>query len=101
MGASRAGSSPRAVSAGASATHRPRAANHPQAGDQHVSCLVALIADTALEEVNPCRAVDVVVELDSERLSVVGRRMRAVGQDTTPILGPHTVESDGLFLHLV
>ena len=62
----------------------------------HESRLAALIADTALEEANPCKALDVAVFLDSERLSAVGRRMRAAGQDTTPIPGPHSPEGDGL-----
>ena len=60
------------------------------------SRLAALIADTALEEANPCKALDVAVFLDSERLSAVGRRMRAAGQDTTPVPGPHSPEGDGL-----
>ena len=63
---------------------------------QHESRLAALIADTALEEANPCRAMDVAVFLDSERLSAVGRRMRAAGQDTTPVPAPHSPEGDGL-----
>ena len=62
----------------------------------HESRLAALIADTALEEANPCRAMDVAVFLDSERLSAVGRRMRAAGQNTTPVPGPHSPEGDGL-----
>ena len=62
----------------------------------HESRLAALIADTALEEANPCRAMDVAVFLDSERVLAVGRRMRAAGQETTPVLGPHYPESDGL-----
>ena len=62
----------------------------------HESRLAALTADTALEEANPCRALDVVVFLDSERLSAVGRHMRAAGQDTTPVPGPHSPEGDGL-----
>ena len=45
---------------------------------------------------NPCRAMDVAVFLDSERLSAVGRRMRAAGQEATPLPGPHSPESDGL-----
>ena len=36
---------------------------------------MALIADTALEEMNPCTAMDVAVFLDSERVSAVGPRM--------------------------
>ena len=60
----------------------------------HESRLGALIADTALEEANPCRAMDAAVLLDSERLSAVGRRMRAAGQDTTPLTGPHSSEVD-------
>ena len=67
---------------------------------QHESRLAALIADTALEEVNPCRAMDVVVFMDSERLSAVGRRMRAAGREATPIPGSHSPESDGLCLLL-
>ena len=62
----------------------------------HESRLAVLIADAALEEVNPCMALDVAVFLDSERLSAVGRRMRAAGQDTTPVPGPHSPEGDGL-----
>ena len=62
----------------------------------HESRLAALIADTALEEANPCKAQDVAVFLDSERLSAVGRRMRAAGQDTTPVPGPHSLEGGGL-----
>ena len=62
----------------------------------HESRLAALIADAPLEEANPCRAMDVAVFLDSERLSAVGRRMRAAGQETTPVLGPHSPEGDGL-----
>ena len=64
--------------------------------DLHDSCLAALIADTALEEANPCRAMDVAVFLDSERLWAVGRRMRAAGHDTTFVPGPHYPEGDGL-----
>ena len=60
----------------------------------HESRLAALIADIALEEANCCRAMDVAVFLDSERLSAVGRRMRAAGQDTTPVPGPHSPEGD-------
>ena len=67
---------------------------------QHESCLAALIADTALEKVNPCRAMDVAAFIDSERLSAVGRRMRAAGQEAIPIPGPHSPESDGLSLLL-
>ena len=78
----------------------PRAANPPRASGQHVSCLVALIADTPLEEVKPCKAMDVAMFLDSERLSMVGRRMRAAGQDNSPILGHHSPESDSLSPHL-
>ena len=37
---------------------------------------------------------------DSERLAVVWCRKRAAGQDTTPIPGPHSPESDGLSPHL-
>ena len=54
----------------------------------HESRLAALIADTALDDVNPCRAMDVAVFLDSERLSAVLRRMRGAGQDTTPSSAP-------------
>ena len=39
--------------------------------------------------------------LDSERLSAVGRRMRAAGQNATPLPSPHYPESDGLSPHLV
>ena len=78
----------------------PPAAGHadspPGEMGPHGSRLAALIADTALEEANPCRALDVAVFLDSERLSAVGRRMRAAGQDTTPVPGPHSPEGDGL-----
>ena len=49
---------------------------------QRESRLAAPIAGTALEEVNPCRALDVAVFIDSERLSAVGRS--------------HSPESDGL-----
>ena len=63
---------------------------------QHESRLAALVADTALEEVNPCRAMDVDVFIDRERLSAVGRRMCAAGQEATPVPGPHSPESDGL-----
>ena len=62
----------------------------------HESLLAALIADTALEEANPCRAMDVAVLVGSERLSAVGRRMRAADQDTTPVPGSHSPEGDGL-----
>ena len=58
---------------------------------QNESCLAALIADTALEEVTPCRAMDVRVFLQSERLSAVGRPM-----GVTPIPAPRSPESDGL-----
>ena len=78
----------------------PPAAGHadnpPGEVGPHESRLAALIADTALKEANPCRALDVAVFLDSERLSAVGRRMRAAGQDTTPVPGPHSPEGDGL-----
>ena len=78
----------------------PPAAGHadgpPGEVGPHESRLAALIAHTALEEANPCRALDVAVFLDSERLSAVGRRMRAAGQDTTPVPGPHSPEGDGL-----
>ena len=78
----------------------PPAAGHadspPGGVGPHDSRLAALIADTALEEANPCRAMDVPVFLDSERLSAVGRRIRAAGQDTTPVPGPHSPEGDGL-----
>ena len=62
----------------------------------YVSRLVSLIADTASEEVNPCRAMDVIVFVDSECLSVVGRHMSAVGQDATPIPCSNSPKSDGL-----
>ena len=78
----------------------PPAAGHadspPGGVGPHESRLAALIADTALEQANPCRAMDVAVFLDSERLSAVGRRMRGAGQDTTPVPGPHSPEGDGL-----
>ena len=45
----------------------------------HDSHLVSLVADTVLEEANPCRAVDVAVFLDSERPSAGGRRICAAG----------------------
>ena len=64
---------------------------------QHESPLAALIADTALKEVNPCRAIDVAVFIDSECLSAVGRHMRAAGQEATPLPVPHSPESDCLF----
>ena len=73
-----------------------RADSPPGELGPHESRLAALIADTALEEANPCKALDVAVFLDSERLSAVGRRMRAAGQDTTPVPGPHSPEGDGL-----
>ena len=73
-----------------------RADSPPGELGPHESRLAPLIADTALEEVNPCTALDVAVFLDSERLSAVGRRMRAAGQDTTPVPGPHSPEGDGL-----
>ena len=73
-----------------------RADSPPGELDPHESRLAALIADTALEEANPCKALDVAVFLDSERLSAVGRRMRAAGQDATPVPGPHSPEGDGL-----
>ena len=63
---------------------------------QHESRLAALIADTSLEEVNPSTDLDVAVFIDSERLPAVGRRMRAAGQEATPVPGPHSPESDGL-----
>ena len=43
----------------------PQAATPPGASAQHVSRLVALTADAALEEVNACIATDIVVFLDS------------------------------------
>ena len=68
---------------GAGDDQEPPAAGHadspPGGVGPHESRLAALIADTALEEANPCRAMDVAVFLDSERLSAVGRRMRAAG----------------------
>ena len=63
---------------------------------QHESRLAALIADTALEEVNRRRAMGVAVFIDSKRVLAVGRRMRAAGQEATPVPGPHSPESDGL-----
>ena len=68
----------------------------PRNMSQHQSRLAALIADTALEEVNPCRAMDVTVFIDSECLSAVGRRMRAASQEATLVPGPHSPEGDGL-----
>ena len=65
-----------------------RADSPPGELGPHESRLAALIADTALEEANPCKALDVAVFLDSERLSAGGRRMRAAGQDTTPVPVP-------------
>ena len=38
--------------------------------------------------------MDVAFFLDREHLSVVGHRMRAAGEDTTPIPGPHSLDSD-------
>ena len=67
-----------------------RAASPPRAPGEHVSRLVPLIAD----------AMEVAVFMDNEHLLVVGRRMRAAGQDTTPIPGPHSPESNGLSPHL-
>ena len=64
--------------------------------NQHESPLAALIANTALEEVKPCRAMDVAIFIDSERLSAVGRRMRAAGQEATTVPAPHSPEGDGL-----
>ena len=55
---------------------------------QHGSCLAAVIVDTALEEVNTCRAMDVTIVMDSEHLSAVGRCMRAAVQEATPVPGP-------------
>ena len=45
----------------------PPTTSPPSAGGQHESRLAAVIADIALEEQNPCRAMDVTVFLDSER----------------------------------
>ena len=67
---------------------------------EHESRLAALVSDIALEEVNPCRDMDVAVFIDSEHLSAVGRRMRAAGQEATPVPGHHCPESDGLSLLL-
>ena len=78
----------------------PQTANPTRTNGKPVSRLLALIADTALQEVNPCRAMDVAVFLDSECMSIVGRRMREANQDTFPILGPHSLESDGLSPHM-
>ena len=75
----------------------PPAASPPGAGGQHESRLVALIAHTALEEVNPCRAMDVAVFLDSERLSAVGRRMRAT-LDFVPLFGDARERRDDVAL---
>ena len=44
----------------------------------HESCLASLIAHTALQEANPCRA------------------MRAECPETSPVPGPHYLEGDGL-----
>ena len=52
--------------------------------------------DGALEEVNPSRTMDVAYFLDSEYLSTVGRRMHAAGEDTSPVPGPRSLESNGL-----
>ena len=60
----------------------------PLAGNPHVTRLAALIADATLEEVNPCKTMDAVVLLDNERLSAQVRRMRAAGQDASPISSP-------------
>ena len=53
----------------------PPAAGHadspPDGVGPHESRLVALIADTALEEANTCRAMDVAVFLDCERPSAM------------------------------
>ena len=65
-------------------------------GGQHESCLAALIADNALQEVNPCKAMDVHVFLDGKGLSAVGCRMRAVGQVATPLPGFHSPKSNSL-----
>ena len=61
---------------------------------------MALIVDAALQEVSPCRAMDVIVFLDSKYLSVVGRPMQAVGQDANPVPSPRSWKSDGLSPHL-
>ena len=66
------------------------AASPPGDRSEHKSCLAALIASSAVEEVNPCRL------FDTEHLSAVGRRMRAAGQEATPLPGPHSPESGGL-----
>ena len=62
----------------------------------HESRLAALMNDTSLEEAYRCRAMDVVVFLNGERLSGEERRMRAAGKETIPVPGPHSPESDGL-----
>ena len=74
----------------------PRRVDPLRAGDQHASRLVALIAYTAVQEVNICRAMDASVFLDGERLSVVGCSMQAAGRDATPIPSPHSLESNHL-----
>ena len=57
-------------------------------GQQPLSCPIASIPHTAVQEVKTCSAMDVAVFLTSEHLSVVRRRMRATSPDTTPIPGP-------------
>ena len=60
----------------------------PSDRGQQESRLAAPIADTALEEVNPSRAMDVAIFIDSERLLAVGRCMRAAGQRPPPSPAP-------------
>ena len=78
----------------------PLTARPPSDVGQHDCRLAALIAETALQEVNAYEAMDVTVFMDSERLLAVGRRMHVAGQEATPIPGPHSPESDRLPLLL-
>ena len=57
----------------------PATGSPPDAGFHHESRLAALIANTAQEQVNPCRALDVAVFPDSERGSAVSRCMGVGG----------------------
>ena len=77
--------------------HEPPPSGTLHTGDQHASHLVALIADAALKDVNLGKTMDIVVFMDNKCLSVAGRRMHVAGQDATPIPGPQSPESDGLF----
>ena len=65
-------------------------------GGQDESCLAALIAHTAPEEVNRGGDMDVALFMESDRVSAPWRRMRAADQEATPLPGPHSLESDAL-----